>query len=141
MFPTERGREISVRSVNDRCTHGRLPTGLPDYLCPHCLRPAGRPYCLYCPYCWEMVRPSAALCAGCGYLPTLLTFRQDSLCRCRRCHQATAAPCAHCGAVTKAKRHWPVSPICLTFMDTVRFTHAACTTCHRYRPVFGRAPC
>ncbi|MEY9988001.1 integrase/recombinase XerC [Streptomyces sp. V4I8] len=38
MFPTERGGEISVRSVNDRFAHWRLLTGLPDYLCPHCLR-------------------------------------------------------------------------------------------------------
>ncbi|MFJ4833624.1 tyrosine recombinase XerC [Streptomyces sp. NPDC088747] len=38
MFPTERGGEISVRSVNDRFAHWRVLTGLPDYLCPHCLR-------------------------------------------------------------------------------------------------------
>ncbi|WP_327749977.1 tyrosine-type recombinase/integrase [Streptomyces europaeiscabiei] len=38
MFPTERGGEISVRSVNDRFAHWRLLTGLPGYLCPHCLR-------------------------------------------------------------------------------------------------------
>lgn len=38
MFPTERGGEISVRSVNDRFAHWRVLAGLPDYLCPHCLR-------------------------------------------------------------------------------------------------------
>jgi integrase len=38
MFPTERGGEISGRSVNDRFAHWRTLTGLPDYLCPHCLR-------------------------------------------------------------------------------------------------------
>jgi site-specific recombinase XerD len=38
MFPTERGGEISVRSVNDHFAHWRVLTGLPDYLCPHCLR-------------------------------------------------------------------------------------------------------
>lgn len=38
MFPTERGGEISIRSVNDRFAHWRVLTGLPDYLCPHCLR-------------------------------------------------------------------------------------------------------
>jgi integrase/recombinase XerC len=38
MFPTERGEEISIRSVNDRFAHWRAVAGLPDYLCPHCLR-------------------------------------------------------------------------------------------------------
>lgn len=38
MFPTERGGEISVRSVNDRFAHWRVVAGLPGYLCPHCLR-------------------------------------------------------------------------------------------------------
>ncbi len=71
----------------------------------------GRPYC---PYCWEKVRPSAALCADCGRLPAALASRQDGLRRCRRCHQVMPAPCARCGTVTKAERYWPEDPVCLT---------------------------
>jgi integrase len=38
MFPTERDEEISIRSVNDRFAHWRAAAGLPEHLCPHCLR-------------------------------------------------------------------------------------------------------
>ncbi|CAM5320136.1 hypothetical protein SCHAM137S_01968 [Streptomyces chartreusis] len=113
------------RALCTRCGQDRPALGTLD----------GRPYC---PYCWEKARSAAELCADCGRLPTALTSRQDGLRRCRRCHQAKPGPCARCGTVTKAERHWPEGPICLTCVDTVRFTHATCASCQQHRPVFDR---
>ncbi len=92
----------------------------------------------YCPYCWEIVKPAAELCAGCGRLPALLTTRHDGLRRCRHCRSVRPGPCARCGIAAKAERHWPEGQVCLSCVDTVRFTHATCTTCQQHRPVFRR---
>ncbi|QFZ20545.1 hypothetical protein [Saccharothrix syringae] len=92
----------------------------------------------YCPYCWEIVKPSTNLCVDCGRRPALLASRDDGRRRCRPCHCNRKIPCARCGTPAKAERTWPEGPVCLTCVDTVRFTHVTCTTCRQHRPVFRR---
>jgi hypothetical protein len=93
---------------------------------------------LACRTCYEKQRPTGVLCADCGKYPMIVTPAYDGRPRCRSCYYTMQQPCARCGALARAERHWPEGPVCLPCVDAVRLTHANCTRCGQLRPVFRR---
>lgn len=59
----------------------------------------------WCRACWETVRPSPP-CTDCGQRPSMPTPSVDGVARCVSCYLAAQVPCARCGTITRAERHW-----------------------------------
>jgi hypothetical protein len=93
----------------------------------------------WCKGCWELVRPGPP-CADCGQRPSMPAPGADGVARCVPCYLAAQMPCARCGTIARAERHWPEGPVCLSCVDIVRLTHAHCHRCGQLAGVFRREP-
>ncbi len=92
-----------------------------------------------CGYCWARVRPGQP-CSDCARAAGVRLSAHDGKPRCENCYLIARMPCARCGLVARANRHWPEGPVCRACVDEVLSTHAPCRLCHQHRPVLRRDP-